>query len=45
MPEDAAALRAEILATVDVEPENFCRERYDALWDRLTALDGKEFTP
>jgi hypothetical protein len=30
------------MVTLDVEPEEFCRERYDALWRRLTALEGKE---
>ena len=42
LPADAAALRAEIMATLDVEREDFCRERYDALWARLTALEGTE---
>jgi hypothetical protein len=33
------------MAALDVAPEDFCRERYDALWARLSALDGEEFTP
>ena len=35
-------LQREIVATVDVEPEHFERQKYDALWARYDALDAGE---
>ena len=35
-------LQREIVAAVDVEPEHFDRQRYDALWARWKALDAEE---
>jgi hypothetical protein len=38
------SLKAEIIAALDVEPPDFDRLHYDALWARLIALEGKEAT-
>jgi hypothetical protein len=44
LPADAAALKAEIIAALDVEPANFDRQHYDALWERWHALQEQETT-
>jgi hypothetical protein len=38
-------LRVEIMRTLDVEPDQFDRRRYDALWARLVALNAQEHQP
>jgi hypothetical protein len=42
LPADAAALKAEIMATLDVEPDRFNREHYDHLWALWHARDAKQ---
>ena len=36
------SLKAEIIAALDVEPDDFDQQHYGELWARLTVLEGKE---